>query len=53
MMVFKMVKRFKLFWLLLLLSALALTNPVYAQNPDTEVTDDDVNRVARELYCPV
>jgi len=42
-----------LLWLLLLFSLLWPTNPLYAQDPTHQVTDDDVSRVARELYCPI
>jgi cytochrome c-type biogenesis protein CcmH len=38
---------------LLLLLCLSVAGTAYAQDPDEEVTDDDVNRVARELYCPI
>jgi cytochrome c-type biogenesis protein CcmH len=33
--------------------ALSITGAVYAQEPTSDVADDDVNRVARELYCPI
>jgi hypothetical protein len=52
-MVCKTMKQPKLLWLLLLLPVLTFASMAYAQEPDREVTDDDVNRVARELYCPV
>jgi len=42
-----------LLFLLFLLSALVFTGVVSAQDPDEAVTDDEVNRVARELYCPI
>ncbi len=45
--------RIKLSWLLLLITLFWATSVAYAQEPDREVTDDDVNRVARELYCPI
>ena len=45
--------RSKLLWLLILLTLPSSTGVVYAQEPEREVTDDDVNRVARELYCPI
>lgn len=38
---------------LLLLSVVALVQPAYAQSGDNTVTDDDVNEVAKDLYCPV
>ena len=53
MMVCKTMKRLQSLCLLLVLLVLAFTGTVYAQEPDVEVTDDDVNRVARELYCPI
>jgi cytochrome c-type biogenesis protein CcmH len=39
--------------LLGLLFVLVCGATVYAQESEQEVTDDDVNRVARELYCPI
>jgi len=42
-----------LIWLLLLLALVWSASPVYAQDPTRQVTDDEVNRVARELYCPI
>jgi cytochrome c-type biogenesis protein CcmH len=45
--------KFKLLWLFMLLPVLVFNGVVYAQEPDSEVTDDDVNRVARELFCPI
>ncbi len=47
------MKRFRQLWPLFLLFALLSTGVVYAQEHDEGVTDDDVNRVARELYCPI
>jgi cytochrome c-type biogenesis protein CcmH len=38
---------------MLLLLALLFGGTVYAQEPVEEVSDDEVNRVARELYCPI
>jgi cytochrome c-type biogenesis protein CcmH len=32
---------------------LLFVSTAYAQDGDENVTDDDVNRVARELYCPI
>lgn len=40
-------------WPFLLLLAFFLAGSAYAQEPPREVADDDVNRVARELYCPI
>lgn len=48
-----MMERMKLLGLFLLFLALSLTGSAYAQEPVEEVTDDDVNRVSRELYCPI
>ena len=45
--------QFKRLWLLLLFVALICTRAAYAQEPVEQVSDDDVNRVARELYCPI
>ena len=45
--------RCKLLWALILLFAFVSTGAAYAQETVNEVTDDDVNQVARELYCPV
>ncbi|HEY9087193.1 MAG TPA: cytochrome c-type biogenesis protein CcmH [Anaerolineaceae bacterium] len=39
--------------IIVLAAALALAAGVSAQTPPPPVTDDDVNRVAHELYCPV
>jgi cytochrome c-type biogenesis protein CcmH len=47
------MERFKRLWPLVVLLVLALTSVARAQEPVDEVTDDDVNRVARELYCPI
>ncbi len=47
------VSRLKQFWPLLLLLTWAVTIPVNAQEPIDDVSDDDVNSVARELYCPI
>ncbi|WP_376789427.1 cytochrome c-type biogenesis protein CcmH [Thermoflexus sp.] len=35
------------------LAVLAVTRPVGAQTPAPSVSDDEVNRVAKKLYCPV
>jgi cytochrome c-type biogenesis protein CcmH len=45
--------RFIRFWPLVLLSLLALSTVVNAQDATQPVTDNDVNRVSRELYCPI
>lgn len=45
------MKYFK--WLVFLPLLLAFITVVYAQDTGVEVSDDDVNRVARELYCPI
>ncbi len=42
------VLRFTFFLLVLLCSGVA-----FAQEPSTEISDDDVNRVSQELYCPI
>ena len=43
-----------LFWILTLILALALVPVAAAQdNPPRIPTDDDVNAVAKQLYCPV
>jgi cytochrome c-type biogenesis protein CcmH len=47
------MKRFGQLAPFLLLCALSLASVAYAQEPVQEVTDDDVNRVARDLYCPI
>lgn len=41
------------FFLLAAASVLFFTTQVKAQQPTPPVTDDQVNAVARELYCPV
>ncbi len=38
---------------LLLLVLLGLGAPALAQEPTRQVTDDEVNAIAKELYCPV
>lgn len=38
--------------LLFIIYCLLLVFPVFAQESDEEVTDDDVNRVAKQLFCP-
>lgn len=45
----------RLFYIfLLILLALMITTSVYAQDGDPEMpTDDEVNAIAREMYCPV
>ncbi|MCB8965565.1 MAG: cytochrome c-type biogenesis protein [Chloroflexota bacterium] len=41
-------------WGLLLLLIMTVVLPVWAQESDSsEVTDDEVNAVAKEVYCPV
>lgn len=47
------MKRSTRFWPFLLLLALSFSSVVYAQESTEDVADDDVNRVARELYCPI
>jgi cytochrome c-type biogenesis protein CcmH len=47
------VKRTRQLWPFLLLLTLYFTGAVYAQAPTKDVTEDDVNRVAGELYCPI
>lgn len=37
----------------LLLALFSLTSAVAAQSPTRVVTDDEVNAIAKELYCPV
>jgi cytochrome c-type biogenesis protein CcmH len=48
-----MIKVTTLLWLPLLLALLGPVGAAYAQDPTRQVADDDVNRVARELYCPI
>jgi cytochrome c-type biogenesis protein CcmH len=47
------MNRHRLLWIAIVALWLALSGAVFAQNTDESVTDDDVNRVARELYCPI
>jgi cytochrome c-type biogenesis protein CcmH len=47
------MRRFWLVGSVLVLFAFTTGQVGYAQQPVDEVTDDDVNRVARELYCPI
>lgn len=39
-------------WFLVLITTLLITNNAFAQTP-APVTDDEVNRVAKGMYCPV
>lgn len=39
--------------LLVFIAVMAATNPAMAQDGDDEVTDDDVNAIAKQLFCPV
>jgi cytochrome c-type biogenesis protein CcmH len=44
----------RLFWFLMIAMLLALPAVALAQDPTpVPVTDDDVNRVAKQMYCPV
>jgi cytochrome c-type biogenesis protein CcmH len=43
----------RLLWVFILTLWLAFAGTVYAQDTNEGVTDDDVNRVSRELYCPI
>jgi cytochrome c-type biogenesis protein CcmH len=47
------MNRHRLLWIPILTLWLALSGAVFAQDTDEDVTDDDVNRVSRELYCPI
>ena len=47
------MRRLMLLGFLVILFASVSSGTARAQEPVGEVTDDDVNRVARELYCPV
>jgi cytochrome c-type biogenesis protein CcmH len=48
------LRLFQISWALALLAAVAFAGIVQAQDPTpAAVTDDDVNRVAKGLYCPV
>jgi len=47
------MNRYRLLWISTLLFWLALAGVVFAQDTDDGVTEDDVNRVSRELYCPI
>ena len=40
-------------WLILLFFLVILALPVAAQDPTGQVTDDEVNSIAKELYCPI
>jgi len=50
-----MSAKIKLFLLtgLLLAVALLVWQPVFAQEPQPTPSDDDINRVAKQMYCPV
>jgi cytochrome c-type biogenesis protein CcmH len=45
--------RLRNFGAALVFLALFATSAVYAQEPTLPVDDNDVNRVSRELYCPI
>ena len=47
------MNRHRLVWIPVLLLWLAFAGAALAQDTDEVVTDDDVNRVSRELYCPI
>jgi len=47
------MRQLKSIWFLALLSALFFSSVAVAQEPVEDVSDDDINRVARELYCPI
>lgn len=41
------------FFVVLLLGILAASRPVFAQEVEPTPSDDEINRVARQMYCPV
>lgn len=47
------MNRYRLLWILVLVFWLANAGAVFAQDAGEDVTDNDVNRVSRELYCPI
>jgi cytochrome c-type biogenesis protein CcmH len=47
------MNRYRLLWIPILVFWLAFAGAAYAQDASEDVTDDDVNRVSRELYCPI
>ncbi len=47
------MKKLNILILLIILTSLLAALPVSAQEGDNEVTDDEVNAIARELFCPV
>lgn len=49
----RLISRLSLIPLLALLVFAAFTNQVNAQSGTQTVTDDEVNDIARELYCPI
>jgi len=41
------------FFIAILLAVLAVSQPVFAQEVEPTPSDDEVNRVASQMYCPV
>jgi cytochrome c-type biogenesis protein CcmH len=48
-----MIRSRSLSLLLMLLALMAATVPALAQEGGGEITDDDVNAIAKQLFCPV
>jgi cytochrome c-type biogenesis protein CcmH len=42
-----------LFFLLLAAAVLVVAAPAFAQEGDDQITDDEVNAIAKQLFCPV
>ena len=47
------MKKLNITIILIILLSLIIALPVSAQEGDDEVTDDEVNAIARDLFCPV
>ncbi len=47
------MKKLNILMLLFILASLFLATPVFAQGGTGNVSDDEVNAIARELFCPV
>ena len=47
------MKKFALLFFLTILVSISLSGTVLAQSPNPTPSDDEVNAIARDLYCPV
>lgn len=51
--ILSMMKSRSLFLLLIVAAMLTVAGPAMAQEGDDQVTDDEVNVIAKQLFCPV